>query len=93
MPEAHAASTSYHLAILFAVFEVMRFKFCIAFFFNLPVLSSVWIKVHDLACDGPIILLNSHDSLLANHDRLTVSESNKVACFWISRCVLGGVNL
>jgi hypothetical protein len=93
MPEVHIASTSYRLAILFAVFEAVRFKSYIASFFDSSVSNSVWIRVYDFVCDGRIILLDSYNSLLANHDRLTVSESNKVTCFWISRWAFGSVNL
>jgi hypothetical protein len=93
VPEAHAASTSYRLAILFAVFEAVRSKSRIASSFCLPILSSVRTRVHDAACDGPNISLDSHGSLLANHNRLTVSESNKVACSWIFKGALSDVNL
>jgi hypothetical protein len=93
VPEVYAASTFYRLAILFAVFEAVRSKSRIAFSFCLLIFSSVRIRVHDAACDGPNILLNSHGSLLANYNRLTVSESNKVACSWIFKEAFGDVNL
>jgi hypothetical protein len=85
VPEAYAASTSYRLAILFAVFEAVRSKSCIASSFDSPVPSSVWTRIYDSACDKPTVSLDSYNSLLANHDRLTVSEFNKMAYFWISR--------
>jgi hypothetical protein len=80
VPEAYTASTSYRLAILFAVFEIIRSKSRITFSFCLSIFSSVRTRVHIAACGEPNILLDSHGSLLANYNRLTVSESNKVAC-------------
>jgi hypothetical protein len=58
MPETYTASTSYRLAILFAIFEAVRSKSRITSSFCLPILSSVRTRVHDAACGEPSISLD-----------------------------------
>jgi hypothetical protein len=86
-------NTSYRFAILFAVFEIIRFKSRIAFSFYLLILNSARIRIYNTVCDKSNISLDSYDFLFVNYNKFTVSKSNKVACSWIFKGALGDVNL